>query len=96
MSIQGKNDFTAGCDENHLGLPAGASASTYAPRASPVAGAYFVRSTVGNGWRERTEHGGLVAQLQDVAVRLHDLVGIAGRSTTRPGTARKDASCSTG
>ena len=28
VSIHGKTDFTAGGDEDHLGLPAGASAST--------------------------------------------------------------------
>ena len=33
------------------GLPPSASASTYAPRCKPSAGAYLVRSKVGTAWQ---------------------------------------------
>ena len=42
------------------------------------------------------EHRRLMAQLQDVAIGFDDLIGVAGRSTTRPGMARSETSCSTG
>src|SRR2546427_9642217 len=37
------------------GTPPGASASTYAPCATPAAGAYLLRSRVGRGCRDRSE-----------------------------------------
>src|SRR5215471_7132784 len=40
------------------GFPPWATASTYAPRATPDAGAYLVRSKVGSGWRDRANTAG--------------------------------------
>src|SRR5260370_3805631 len=40
------------------GFPLGGSAGTYAPRATPDAGAYLARSRVGRGWRDNASTAG--------------------------------------
>ena len=51
-------DFASGAMRITAGFPCGASASTYAPRATPLAGAYFVRSSVGRFCRVSTSAAG--------------------------------------
>ncbi len=77
-------------------FPLGGSASTYAPRCSPDAGAYFSRSRVGSACRDRNRATGSwrrgISQRHASATSLAS----AGRMSTRPGTARSEAICSTG
>ena len=78
------------------GGAARASASTYAPRARPDAGASLSRSSTGSFWRVSTMATGpsrcVIAQRQASTVSLAS----AGRTTARFGMARSDIRCSTG
>jgi hypothetical protein len=98
VRVHRETDFAARGDQNHFGIPAGgASARTYAPRDTPDAAAYFVRSKVGKGWRDSTSTAGFMPKLQNVAIRLDHFVGVGGPQRHKSRESRASiARCSTG
>ncbi len=78
------------------GAPPSASPSTYAPRATPAASAYFVRSMKPSFWRVRTRATGPVVCVSATRHASAVSVASAGRTTVMFGIERSDVSCSIG